>query len=122
MCVDKREISIQADIAIEKNKNFKKEESQRQKEKQQKAAELKEKEKKEEKPVVSGPVEEPTNEYEKKVFDVLNAMGIAHVREREENNVQTTVHHEAAQTVEDVVKYCDRSLGLPTKNLFLKVP
>ena len=85
MCVDKREISIQADIAIEKNKNFKKEESQRQKEKQQKAAELKEK--KEEKPVVSGPVEEPTNEYEKKVFDVLNAMGIAHVREREEKRM-----------------------------------
>lgn len=32
---------------------------------------------------MSGPVEEPTNEYEKKVFDVLNAMGIAHVRKRE---------------------------------------
>ena len=87
MCVDKREISIQADIAIEKNKNFKKEESQRQKEKQQKAAELKEKEKKEEKPVVSGPVEEPTNEYEKNVFDVLNALGIAHVRKREEKRM-----------------------------------
>ena len=36
---------------------------------------------------MSGPVEEPTNEYEKKVFDVLNAMGIAHVREREKRMI-----------------------------------
>ena len=36
---------------------------------------------------MSGPVEEPTNEYEKKVFDVLNAMGIAHVRKREEKRM-----------------------------------
>ena len=33
---------------------------------------------------------------------------------------QETVQHEAAKTVEDVVKYVDPSRGLPTKNLFLK--
>lgn len=62
-------------MAIDKNKNFKKEESQRQKEKQMKAEAKKEEERK----ALTGPVEEPTNEYEKKVFEVLNAMGIPHV-------------------------------------------
>lgn len=33
---------------------------------------------------------------------------------------QETVQHEAAKTVEDVVKFVDASRGLPTKNLFLK--
>lgn len=31
-----------------------------------------------------------------------------------------TVRHEAAKTVEDVMKYVDARRGLPTKNLFLK--
>lgn len=34
----------------------------------------------EERKPLTGPVEEPVNESEKKVFDVLNAMGIPHVR------------------------------------------
>lgn len=33
----------------------------------------------EERKPLTGPVEEPVNESEKKVFDVLNAMGIPHV-------------------------------------------
>lgn len=68
----------QADLSIEKNKNYKKEESQRQKEKQQKAAMNTPAPVEERKPL-TGPVEEPVNESEKKVFDVLNAMGIPHV-------------------------------------------
>lgn len=65
-------------MSIEKNKNYKKEESQRQKEKQQKAAMNTPAPVEERKPL-TGPVEEPANESEKKVFDVLNAMGIPHV-------------------------------------------
>lgn len=33
----------------------------------------------EERKPLSGPIEEPVNESEKKVFDVLNVMGIPHV-------------------------------------------
>lgn len=45
-----------------------------------KTAEKVEKEEKtEERQPLTGPVEEPKNECEKKIFDVLNQMGIPHV-------------------------------------------
>ena len=47
-----------------------------------KAAEVKEEKKEEvanERQPLTGPVEEPTNESEKKIFDLLNQMGIPHV-------------------------------------------
>lgn len=59
---------------MQKNLNYKKEASQRQLEKMKKAAAA---EKKEEK--VEGPIEEPKTEEEKKLFPILDAMGIEHV-------------------------------------------
>lgn len=85
---------MQAEIAIEKNKNAKKEESQRQREKNQKsqksqqsqqqaekrseAGEASEAKKTSRQPL-SGEVEEATNDAERRIFEVLNAEGIAHV-------------------------------------------
>ena len=85
---------MQAEIAIEKNKNAKKEESQRQREKNQKnqksqqsqqqaekrseAGEAGEAKKTSRQPL-SGEVEEATNDAERRIFEVLNAEGIAHV-------------------------------------------
>ena len=68
---------------MQKNLNYKKEVSQRQLEKMKKAAAA---EKKEEKVEVAevvkkveGPIEEAKTEEEKKIFPVLDAMGIEHV-------------------------------------------
>lgn len=82
---------MQAEIAIEKNKNAKKEESQRQREKNQKnqknqqsqqqaekRSEASEAKKTSRQPL-SGEVEEATNDAERRIFEVLNAEGIAHV-------------------------------------------
>ena len=46
-----------------------------------KAAEEKKKEEpgEDERQPLAGPVEEPANEHEKKIFDLLNQMGIPHV-------------------------------------------
>lgn len=79
---------MQAEIAIEKNKNAKKEESQRQREKNQKSQQQAEKRseaseageaKKTSRQPLSGEVEEATNDAERRIFEVLNAEGIAHV-------------------------------------------
>ena len=79
---------MQAEIAIEKNKNAKKEESQRQREKNQKSQQQAEKRseageaseaKKTSRQPLSGEVEEATNDTERRIFEVLNAEGIAHV-------------------------------------------
>ena len=79
---------MQAEIAIEKNKNAKKEESQRQREKNQKSQQQAEKRseageageaKKTSRQPLSGEVEEATNDAERRIFEVLNAGGIAHV-------------------------------------------
>lgn len=79
---------MQAEIAIEKNKNAKKEESQRQREKNQKSQQQAEKRseaseageaKKPSRQPLSGEVEEATNDAERRIFEVLNAEGIAHV-------------------------------------------
>lgn len=76
---------MQAEIAIEKNKNAKKEESQRQREKNQKNQQQAEKRseageaKKTSRQPLSGEVEEATNDAERRIFEVLNAEGIAHV-------------------------------------------
>ena len=79
---------MQAEIAIEKNKNAKTEESQRQREKNQKSQQQAEKRseageageaKKPSRQPLSGEVEEATNDAERRIFEVLNAEGIAHV-------------------------------------------
>lgn len=85
---------MQAEIAIEKNKNAKKEESQRQREKNQKSQQSQQSQKQAEKrseaseageakktsrQPLSGEVEEATNDAERRIFEVLNAEGIAHV-------------------------------------------
>lgn len=82
---------MQAEIAIEKNKNAKKEESQRQREKNQKSQKSQQSQQQAEKrseaseakktsrQPLSGEVEEATNEAERRIFEVLNAEGIAHV-------------------------------------------
>lgn len=85
---------MQAEIAIEKNKNAKKEESQRQREKNQKSQKSQQSQqsqqqaekrseaseaKKTSRQPLSGEVEEATNDAERRIFEVLNAEGIAHV-------------------------------------------
>lgn len=82
---------MQAEIAIEKNKNAKKEESQRQREKNQKSQKSQQSQQQAEKrseaseakktsrQPLSGEVEEATNDAERRIFEVLNAEGIAHV-------------------------------------------
>lgn len=85
---------MQAEIAIEKNKNAKKEESQRQREKNQKSQKSQKSQqsqqqaekrseaseaKKTSRQPLSGEVEEATNDAERRIFEVLNAEGIAHV-------------------------------------------
>ena len=85
---------MQAEIAIEKNKNAKKEESQRQREKNQKNQKSQQSQqsqqqaekrseageaKKTSRQPLSGEVEEATNDAERRIFEVLNAEGIAHV-------------------------------------------
>lgn len=85
---------MQAEIAIEKNKNAKKEESQRQREKNQKSQQSQQSQQQAEKrseaseageakktsrQPLSGEVEEATNDAERRIFEVLNAEGIAHV-------------------------------------------
>ena len=68
---------------MQKNLNYKKEASQRQLEKMKKAAAAEKKEEKvevaEEVKKVEGPIEEPKTEEEKKLFPILDAMGIEHV-------------------------------------------
>lgn len=66
---------------MQKNLNYKKELSQRQLEKMKKAEVKEVKEVKVEEVVkkVEGPIEEPKTEEEKKVFPILDAMGIEHV-------------------------------------------
>ena len=85
---------MQAEIAIEKNKNAKKEESQRQREKNQQSQQSQQSQQQAEKrseageageakkpsrQPLSGEVEEATNDAERRIFEVLNAEGIAHV-------------------------------------------
>lgn len=88
---------MQAEIAIEKNKNAKKEESQRQREKNQKSQQSQQSQKSQQqaekrseageageakktsRQPLSGEVEEATNDAERRIFEVLNAEGIAHV-------------------------------------------
>lgn len=68
---------------MQKNLNYKKEASQRQLEKMKKAAAAEKKEEKVEVmevvKKVEGPIEEPKTEEEKKLFPILDAMGIEHV-------------------------------------------
>ena len=68
---------------MQKNLNYKKEASQRQLEKMKKAAAAEKKEGKVEVvevvKKVEGPIEEPKTEEEKKLFPILDAMGIEHV-------------------------------------------
>ena len=68
---------------MQKNLNYKKEASQRQLEKMKKAAASEKKEEKVEVvevvKKVEGPIEEPKTEEEKKLFPILDAMGIEHV-------------------------------------------
>ena len=68
---------------MQKNLNYKKEASQRQLEKMKKAAAAEKKEEKVEVmevvKKVKGPIEEPKTEEEKKLFPILDAMGIEHV-------------------------------------------
>ena len=68
---------------MQKNLNSKKEASQRQLEKMKKAAAAEKKEEKVEVvevvKKVEGPIEEPKTEEEKKLFPILDAMGIEHV-------------------------------------------
>ena len=68
---------------MQKNLNYKKEASQRQLEKMKKAAAAEKKEEKVEGvegvKKVEGPIEEPKTEEEKKLFPILDAMGIEHV-------------------------------------------
>ena len=68
---------------MQKNLNYKKEASQRQLEKMTKAAAAEKKEEKVEVvevvKKVEGPIEEPKTEEEKKLFPILDAMGIEHV-------------------------------------------
>ena len=68
---------------MQKNLNYKKEVSQRQLEKMKKAAAAEKKEEKVEVvevvKKVEGPIEEPKTEEEKKIFPILDAMGIEHV-------------------------------------------
>lgn len=103
---------MQAEIAIEKNKNAKKEESQRQREKNQKSQQQAEKRseageaKKTSRQPLSGEVEEATNDAERRIFAVLNAEGIAHVgveRRREPRRRITTKPRRPSRT------WCDSS-------------
>lgn len=106
---------MQAEIAIEKNKNAKKEESQRQREKNQKSQQQEEKRseageageaKKTSRQPLSGEVEEATNDAERRIFAVLNAEGIAHVgmeRGREPRRRITTKPRRPSRT------WCDSS-------------
>lgn len=106
---------MQAEIAIEKNKNAKKEESQRQREKNQKSQQQAEKRseageageaKKTSRQPLSGEVEEATNDAERRIFAVLNAEGIAHVgveRGREPRRRITTKPRRPSRT------WCDSS-------------
>ena len=65
---------------MQKNLNYKKEASQRQLEKMKKAAAAEKKEEVVEVvKKVEGPIEEPKTEEEKKLFPILDAMGIEHV-------------------------------------------
>ena len=68
---------------MQKNLNYKKEASQRQLEKMKKAAAAEKKEETGEVvevvKKVEGPIEEPKTEEEKKLFPILDAMGIEHV-------------------------------------------
>ena len=106
---------MQAEIAIEKNKNATKEESQRQREKNQKSQQQAEKRseageageaKKTSRQPLSGEVEEATNDAERRIFAVLNAEGIAHVgveRGREPRRRITTKPRRPSRT------WCDSS-------------